>query len=126
MDRRGCSIAGRVDSSFYRSECLFDSVAMQVEQIISDDGDVSELLDKFFCSDIIEDINKRSDGSCFGAYAAYYGELYINDFEQHFKAAAGQQSTDMVSRTAPHARILVVNDNETNPLVAKSLLNAQW
>ncbi|MBP1561483.1 MAG: response regulator [Oscillospiraceae bacterium] len=74
------NIAGRVDSSLYRSECLLDSVAMQVEQIISADGDTSALLDEYFCPETIADINSKSDGSCFSAYAAYNGELYINDF----------------------------------------------
>lgn len=74
------SIAGRVEGSLYRSECLLDSVAMQIEQIISSDGDVTELLNEYFCDETIEDIKSRSDGSCFSAYAAYNGELYINDF----------------------------------------------
>lgn len=74
------SIAGRVDNSLYRSECLLDSVALQVEQIISVSDNASELLDNYFCSETIADINNRSDGSCFSAYAAYNGELYINDF----------------------------------------------
>ena len=74
------NIAARADSSLYRSECLLDSVSMQIEQITSFKGDVSELLDKYFCPETIEDIKSRSDGSCFSAYAAYNGELYINDF----------------------------------------------
>ncbi|MGN0674546.1 MAG: cache domain-containing protein, partial [Oscillospiraceae bacterium] len=74
------SIAGRVDNSLYRSECLLDSVAMQIEQIIAAGGNTSELLDEYFCSETIADINSRSGGSCFSAYAAYNEELYINDF----------------------------------------------
>lgn len=74
------SIVGRVNSSLYRSECLLDSVAMQIEQMTSLGGDVSELLNEYFCPETIEDIKSRSDGSCFSAYAAYNGELYINDF----------------------------------------------
>ncbi len=74
------NIAARADSSLYRSECLLDSVSMQIEQITSFKGDVSELLDKYFCPETIEDIKSRSDGSCFSAYAAYNGELYINGF----------------------------------------------
>lgn len=74
------SIAGSVDNSLYRSECLLDSVAMQIEQIISMDGDTSKLLDEYFCAETISDISGRSDGSCFSAYAAYNGQLYINDF----------------------------------------------
>ncbi|MGN0691083.1 MAG: hypothetical protein ACI4K7_01905, partial [Oscillospiraceae bacterium] len=38
------SIAGRVDTSLYRSECLLDSMAMQVEQMIASKGDTSQLL----------------------------------------------------------------------------------
>lgn len=74
------SIAGRADSSLYRSECLLDSVAMQIEQLISMGGDAAERLDEYFCPETIEDIRQRSDGNCFSAYAAYNGELYINDF----------------------------------------------
>lgn len=74
------SIASRVDNSLYRSECLLDSVAMQIEQIISSDGDVSAMLHEYFCPETIADISSRSDGSCFSAYAAYDGQLYINDF----------------------------------------------
>ncbi|MGN0619217.1 MAG: cache domain-containing protein [Ruminiclostridium sp.] len=73
-------IAARADSSLYRSECLLDSVSMQIEQITSMDGDVSELLNEYFCTETIEDIISRSDGSCFSAYAAYNGKLCINDF----------------------------------------------
>ncbi|MGN1105639.1 MAG: cache domain-containing protein, partial [Huintestinicola sp.] len=74
------SIAGSVDNSLYRSECLLDSVAMQIEQIISMGGDTSKQLDEYFCAETIADISGRSDGSCFSAYAAYNGQLYINDF----------------------------------------------
>lgn len=74
------SIAGSADSSLYRSECLLDSVAMQIEQLISMDEDTDERLDKYFCPETIEDIKQRSDGTCFSAYAAYNGKLYINDF----------------------------------------------
>ena len=74
------NIAARADSSLYRSECLLDSVSMQIEQMTSLDSDVSELLNEYFCPETIEDIKSRSDGSCFSAYAAYNGELYINDF----------------------------------------------
>lgn len=74
------SIAGRADSSLYRSECLLDSVAMQIEQLISMDGDASTRLDEYFCTKTIKDIKQRSDGNCFSAYAAYNGELYINNF----------------------------------------------
>ncbi len=74
------SISGRVDKSLYRSECLLDSVAMQIEQLIEMDGDVSKLLDDYFCTATIEEIKNKSDGNCFSAYAAYNDELYINDF----------------------------------------------
>ncbi|MGN1415821.1 MAG: cache domain-containing protein [Oscillospiraceae bacterium] len=74
------SIAGRVDTSLYRSECLLDSIAMQVEQMIASGGETSEQLRKYFSADTIADISSRSDGSCFSAYAAFNGELYINDF----------------------------------------------
>ena len=46
----------------------------------------------------------------------------IGDFEQRFKAAAAKHTSDTVIRIAPKARVLVVDDNETNLLVAKSLL----
>ncbi len=46
----------------------------------------------------------------------------IGDFEQRFKAAAVEHTSDTVIRIAPKARVLVVDDNETNLLVAKSLL----
>ena len=46
----------------------------------------------------------------------------IGDFEQRFKAAAMEHTSDTVVRIAPKARVLVVDDNETNLLVAKSLL----
>lgn len=74
------SIAGRVDNSLYRSECLLNSVAMQIEQIISMGGDTSVLLSEYFTSETVEGIHNESDGSCFGAYAAYNNKLYINDF----------------------------------------------
>ena len=74
------NIAARADSSLYRSECLLDSVSMQIEQMTSLGSDVSELLDEYFCPETIEDIKSRSDGSCFSAYAAYNGKLCINDF----------------------------------------------
>ena len=74
------NIAARADSSLYRSECLLDSVAMQIEQLISMGGDTSARLDEYFCPETVEDIKQRSDGNCFSAYAAYNGKLYINDF----------------------------------------------
>ena len=46
----------------------------------------------------------------------------IGDFEQRFKAAAMEHTSDTVVRIAPKARVLVVDDNETNLLVAKNLL----
>ena len=46
----------------------------------------------------------------------------IGDFEQRFKAAAVEHTSETVIRIAPKARVLVVDDNETNLLVAKSLL----
>ncbi len=73
-------IAGSVDNSLYRSECLLNSTAMQVEQIISMGGDTSALLSDYFSAETINDINQESDGSCFSAYAAYNNKLYINDF----------------------------------------------
>ncbi|MBQ8568677.1 MAG: response regulator, partial [Oscillospiraceae bacterium] len=45
----------------------------------------------------------------------------VGDFERRFKASAEQLTEDII-RTAPDAHILVVDDNETNLLVAKSLL----
>ncbi|MBP0955961.1 MAG: response regulator, partial [Oscillospiraceae bacterium] len=45
----------------------------------------------------------------------------MGDFEQRFKASA-EHTTDKAVRTAPGARVLVVDDNETNLLVAKNLL----
>ena len=74
------NIAARADSSLYRSESLLDSVSMQIEQMTSMGSDVPKLLDKYFCPETIEDIKSRSDGSCFSAYAAYNGKLYINGF----------------------------------------------
>ncbi len=73
------SIAGRVDNSLYRSECLLDSVGMQIEQIISAEEPETQLT-AFFSPRTIEDIKGKSEGSCFSAYAAYNGKLYINDF----------------------------------------------
>ncbi|MBQ9948588.1 MAG: response regulator [Oscillospiraceae bacterium] len=73
-------IAGRIDNSMYRSECLMDSVAMQIEQILSAGGDTEENLSGYFSDETIAGINESSDGSCFSAYAAYKGKLYINDF----------------------------------------------
>ncbi len=46
----------------------------------------------------------------------------IGDFEQRFKAAATEHTSDVVVRIAPRAKVLVVDDNQTNLLVAKSLL----
>ncbi len=74
------SIASRVGNSLYRSECLLDSVAMQVEQLISAGGSIPERLQSHFSPETIEDICSRSGGSCFSAYAAYDGQLYIHDF----------------------------------------------
>lgn len=74
------SIASRIDNSMYRSECLLDSVAMQIEQLISIGGDVPERLNEYFSPETVSEINSESDGSCFSAYAAYNGKLYINDF----------------------------------------------
>ncbi len=74
------SIAGRVDNSLYRSECLLNSVVMQIEQIVSMSGDTSSLLSDYFSPDIVEYISEESDGSCFSAYAAYNDRLYINNF----------------------------------------------
>lgn len=74
------NITVRVDKSLYSSECLLDSVVMQIERMIAEEGDVSGLLEDYFCSETIEDIKQRSGGNCFSAYAAYNGELYINDF----------------------------------------------
>ena len=53
------NIAARADSSLYRSECLLDSVSMQIEQMTSLGSDVSELLDEYFCPETIEDIKKQ-------------------------------------------------------------------
>lgn len=74
------SIAGRVDSSLYSYECLLDSVAMQVEQLLAMDGDVSEKLNMYFCPETIEKIKQKSDGNCFSTYAAYNDKLYIDGF----------------------------------------------
>ena len=45
----------------------------------------------------------------------------MGNYEQRFKAIANNQ-TETERKTAPDARILVVDDNETNLLVAKNLL----
>ncbi len=45
----------------------------------------------------------------------------MGDYKARFKASA-ETVSDGASRTAPGARILVVDDNETNLIVAKSLL----
>ncbi len=45
----------------------------------------------------------------------------MGDYKARFKASA-ETVSDGASRTAPSARILVVDDNETNLIVAKSLL----
>ncbi|MGN1101229.1 MAG: ATP-binding protein, partial [Huintestinicola sp.] len=45
----------------------------------------------------------------------------MGDFEQRFKALT-EHSPDKAVKTAPNARVLVVDDNETNLLVAKNLL----
>ncbi len=74
------SIAGRVDNSLYRSECLLNSVAMQIEQFIAMGEDTSQFLSGYFTEETIEDINSESDVGCFAAYAAYDGRLYINNF----------------------------------------------
>ena len=74
------SITNRVDSSLYKSECLLDSVAMQVEQIIAEGGNTPELLPTYFSPETIKDISSKSDGSCFSAYAAYNDTLFINGF----------------------------------------------
>ncbi len=74
------NIAGRVDSSLYKSECLLDSVAMQIEQILAENGDVSQLLTGYFSPETVSDISGKSDGSCFSAYAAYDNKLYISGF----------------------------------------------
>ncbi len=74
------NIAGSVDNNLYRSECLLNSVAMQIEQIIAMDGDTSEQLSNYFTPETISSISKESDGSCFSAYAAYDNRLYINGF----------------------------------------------
>ncbi len=74
------SIAGRVDNSLYRSECLLNSVAMQIEQILVLGGDTSARLREYFCDATVADINSESDGSCFNAYAAYDDTLYISGF----------------------------------------------
>ena len=78
--RRLSSIASKIDNSLYRSECLLNSVAMQIEQVISMGGNVSEQLESYFTPETIADINNESNGSCFSAYAAYDGKLYINAF----------------------------------------------
>lgn len=74
------SIAGRVDNSLYRAESLLNSVSMQIEQIVSADGDREKNLREYFSEERTEYISGNSDGTCFSAYAAYEGELYINGF----------------------------------------------
>ncbi len=74
------SIAGSVDNSLYRSECLLNSVALQIEQIVSMGGDADKLLTEYFTVETVDGINSESDGSCFNAYAAYNNKLYISDF----------------------------------------------
>ena len=78
--RRLSSIASKIDNSLYHSECLLNSVAMQIEQIISMGGDTSSQLEAYFTPETVSYINNESKGSCFSAYAAYNGTLYINDF----------------------------------------------
>ena len=53
---------------------------MQIEQIISMGGDTSSQLEAYFTPETVSYINNESKGSCFSAYAAYNGTLYINDF----------------------------------------------
>ncbi len=74
------SIASKVDNTLYASECMLNSIAMQVEQMISMGGDTSVLLKEYFTPETIFDINSESDIACFSAYAAYEDTLYINDF----------------------------------------------
>ena len=74
------NITGRVDNSLYRSECLLNSVAMQIEHIIAMDDDTAAQLDAYFSSEIVEEIRIESNGNCFGVYAAHNGNLYMNDF----------------------------------------------
>ncbi len=83
------SITSKVGNTLYASECMLDSVAMQVEQMISmgaDSSEISKILSGYFTAETILDINDQSKKSqagvsCFSAYAAYDGKLYINDFE---------------------------------------------
>ncbi|MGN0665674.1 MAG: cache domain-containing protein [Huintestinicola sp.] len=74
------SIAGQVDNSLYQAECLLDSVAMKVEQIIAQGGDTDKLLSDYFSDSTIAEISSQSDGRCFNTYAAYNGKLYIHGF----------------------------------------------
>ncbi|MGN1338900.1 MAG: ATP-binding protein, partial [Oscillospiraceae bacterium] len=46
----------------------------------------------------------------------------IGDFEQRFRALALEHTAETAVKVAPDARVLVVDDNETNLLVAKNLL----
>ncbi len=73
-------IADSVGNSLYRSECLLDSVSMQVERIISTGGDIPEKLTDYLSAETVENLKERADGNCFSAYAAYDGVLCINDF----------------------------------------------
>lgn len=73
-------IADSVGNNLYRSECLLDSVSMQVERIISTGGDIPEKLTNYFSADMVGNLNERSGGNCFNAYAAYDGVLCISDF----------------------------------------------
>lgn len=74
------NIAGSVESNLYRSECLLDSVIMQVEAMLAREDSVEDDLRNFFDADTLSTISEKSDGSCFNAYAAYDGNLYINNF----------------------------------------------
>ncbi len=75
------SIANRIGDSLYRSECLLDSVAMQVEQIIvQNPDDAEEKLKAYFSDETIENIQSKSDGSCINAYTAYNEKLIIHNF----------------------------------------------
>ena len=74
------NIAGRVDNSLYHSECLLNSVAMQIEHIVAMNGDTAAQIDEYFSPEMITEIQAESNGNCFGAYAAYNGKFYMNDF----------------------------------------------
>ena len=79
------NIAGSVENNLYRSECLLDSVIMQIEPMLLE-GTAKESLTQYFNKETLETIREKSEGSCFSAYAAYQDELYINDFvpDQNF------------------------------------------